>query len=276
MHDFIKSAFLFFFTIFVAKKNEGKKEQKYYLLFCKMLILLKKELTIIIASKQMLVIVGIFLLISGLFLWFFSGSYNLLEQGYSSLDGFFILSPVLFLIIVPALTMRSFAEERKSGTAELLFTKPIHMRQIVLSKFFAVITIIFIAILLTLIYAISIYLLGNPVGNIDFGTTTGGYIAIILIACLFSSIGIFTSSLSNNQIIAFITGVFLCTFFYWGFELFVSLFPPSIGLFIKELGILPHYQTLTQGIVDSRDIIYFIVWITFFLALTTWINKRSR
>ena len=226
---------------------------------------------------QGIIISGVFLSVTGLFLWVFDGAYNIPEQGYSSLSGLFEISPVLFLILIPALCMRSFAEEKKSGTDELLFTAPISVYRIVISKFSAVSCIILFTILLTGIHWIAVYLSGNPPGNMDAGVASGGYSALILTAFLFISFGEFASSLSRNQLTAFIIGVFLCTFFYWGFELLSSLMPDSeLQLSIRNIGILPHYKTLCQGIVDSRDVVYFLVWILFFSVSTVQIIRRSK
>ena len=233
------------------------------------LILLKKELTGITASLQGLIVPVVFLVATGLLLWVFDGAYNIPEQGYASLSGLFELAPVLFLILIPALCMRSFSEEKKSGTEELLLTAPIPVWKIVVAKFSASSCVIFFTIFLTGISWMSVYLLGSPPGNLDAGVTLGGYTALILTALLFVSFGVFTSSLSGNQITAFIVGVFLCIFFYWGFEPVSSLMPDSeLQSTIRNIGILPHYKTLCQGIVDSRDVIYYLVWIVFFPVLT--------
>jgi ABC-2 type transport system permease protein len=242
-----------------------------------MLILFKKELTIISTSVQGIVIPVIYLLITGLLLWVFDGSFNILSQGYSSPDGLFTISPVILLILIPALCMRSFAEEKKSGTEELLFTRPVRIGQIVFSKFLASSIVILVSIILTGIYGISVWLLGSPPGNIDLGVTGGGYIALIMTAFLFISIGEFSSAVADNQITALIIGIFFCTFFYWGFELISSAISSSeLRIFIRNIGIIPHYQTLCEGLTDSRDIVYFIVWISIFLTLTSSVNKRSR
>ncbi|MCL1943670.1 MAG: ABC transporter permease subunit [Candidatus Azobacteroides sp.] len=242
-----------------------------------MFILFKKELTILSSSIQGPAIPVVYLLISGLFLWVFPGSFNIPGQGYSDLTGLFTVSPVLFLILIPALCMRSFAEEKKTGTEELLFIRPVTVGQIVFSKFLAVSSIILFSLLLTGIYWISIGFLGSPLWNIDSGAAIGGYAALILTALLFVSVGEFASSLTGNQIIAFVAGIFFCTLFYWGFELFSSILPGSEWqLLIRNIGVLPHYQTLCRGIVDSRDVIYFIVWILFFSALTIRIHQRTR
>lgn len=226
---------------------------------------------------QGVIVPVVFLLVTGLFLWVFEGLYNIPEQGYASLSGLFEIAPVLFIILIPTLCMRSYSEEKKSGTEELLLTDPIPVYRIVLAKFSAVSCFVLFTIVLTGIHWISVYLSGNPPGNMDIGATAGGYSALILTALLFISFGEFASSLSGNSITALVVGVFLCVFFYWGFELISS--PVSDAEWrsmIRNFGIFPRYKTLCQGIIDTRDVLYFPIWILFFLVLTGQMIRRSK
>lgn len=171
--------------------------------------LLMKEFSAFFASVTGYLIIIVFLIILGLFTWVFPGNFNLLDMGYANLDTIFILSPWIFLFLVPAVTMRMFSEERKSGTLDMLITRPISDLTIVWAKFFTGLLLVFVALLPTLLYYITIYYLGNPVGNIDSGATWGSYLGLISLAAIYVSIGLFASSLSDNQIIAFLLGAVL-------------------------------------------------------------------
>ena len=219
---------------------------------------------------------GVFLIITGLFLWVFPLDFNVMELGYANIDGLFMLSPFVFLFIVPALTMKSFAEERRTGTIEILLTKPISDMQIVLAKFFAYWTLLFIALLPTLFYFYSVYQLGYPKGNIDQGGMWGSYIGLLMLGGSFVSIGIMASTLTDNQIVSFIIAVFLSLIMYLGFDFIYSLdFFGSFSLFIKSLGINHHYSSISRGVIDSRDVIYFISVISVFL-LSARLSLQSR
>jgi len=223
------------------------------------------------------VVIGIFLIINGLFLWVFPlAATNILEYGFASLESFFINAPLIFLFLIPAISMRMFADENKSGTIEFLMTKPISEWQIVLGKYFAGIFLILIALIPTLIYYYSVYHLGLPEGNIDTGEMWGSYIGLLFLGASFMAIGIFTSSLTDNQIISFLLAVLVIGFIYFGFELIytLSLFGP-IDLFIRGLGMNTHYGSMSRGVIDTRDIIYFISLIGLFLFFTK-ISIQSR
>ena len=163
-----------------------------------------KEIKSFLSSIIGYIFMGVFLIISGLFLWVFPNIDNVLESGLADLQGLFSLSQFLFLFLVPAITMRSFAEERRTGTMDLLLTKPLTDMQIIWAKFLSCLTLLLIALIPTLIYVISIYFIGNPVGNIDMGSTWGSYLGLLFLGATFIAIGLFASSLTNNQIIAFI------------------------------------------------------------------------
>lgn len=218
-----------------------------------------KEVRGFFSSVTGFLVVIVFILLNSSFMWIFKGEYNVLENGYASLNSLFSLAPWLFLFLVPALTMRMFAEEQKTGTMELLFTRPLTEWDIVLAKFLAAFTLIVFSILPTLVYFISIYLLGNPVGNIDIGGTWGSYFGLLFLASIYAAIGIFSSSITDNQIVAFIIAVLLSFLFYIGFDLISTVFENGlIAHNIEKLGIQFHYQSMSRGVIDSRDLIYFI------------------
>ncbi len=232
-----------------------------------MISILKKEFNSFFASPVAYLIIGIFLLVNGLFLWIFKDSYNIINTGFADLNSFFYLSPWLFLFLIPAITMKSFADEFNTGTIEILKTKPITNWQIVLGKFFASILLILITLIPTTTYIYTIWQLGNPIGNIDLGSTIASYIGLILLASTYTAIGLFTSSISKNQIIAFILGVFITFFIFYGFDAISSIFT-SNNYFIQQLGINEHFKSISRGVIDTRDIIYFVSLITLFLFIT--------
>ena len=234
-----------------------------------MYALFKKEISNFLSSLIGIMVIVVFLLITGLFLWVFQSDFNLLTYGYANLDGLFILAPWVFLFLVPAVTMRSFAEENRTGTIEMLATKPLSDWQIIWAKFLASVALVLLALLPTAVYYFSVYRLGFPMGNLDTGGILGSYIGLFLLSASFVSIGIFCSSVTNNQILAFILSVFLCGFMYIGFELIysLSLFGP-IDLFIQRLGIASHYSSISRGVVDTRDILYFLSVMALFLSST--------
>jgi len=234
-----------------------------------MLTLYKKEISLFLSSLIGYIVIIVFLLINSLFLWVFPMESNILSQGYATIEGLFIQAPFVFLFLIPAITMRSFSEEKRSGTLELLLTKPLTDIQIILSKFFSGITLVVFALLPTLIYVIFVYIYGYPVGNIDMGGTWGSYIGLIFLASAFVAIGIFVSSITDNQIVSFIVSVFLCGFILLGFEFLYTLnLFGNIDLFIKSLGIQAHYISMSRGVIDSRDVMYFLSLIILFLLMT--------
>jgi len=228
----------------------------------------KKEIRSFLSSLIAYVVIIVFLLIVGLFTWVFADG-NILAQGYASLDTLFFMAPWIFIFLISAITMRSFSEEINQGTFEILSTKPITDFQIILGKFLAAVCLVAFSVLPTLLYFYSVYQLGLPKGNIDMGATWGSYIGLILLGGCYASIGIFSSAATSNQIVAFVLGMFLCFFFYVGFQQIsnLSLFG-SWDSFIQNLGIQYHYDSISRGVVDSRDLIYFGSLISFFLGLT--------
>lgn len=234
-----------------------------------MFALFKKEINNFLSSLIGIMVIVVFLLITGLFLWVFKSDFNLLDYGYANLDGLFVLAPFVFMFLVPAITMRSFAEENRTGTIELLLTRPLSDLQIIIAKFLANVVLVLMALLPTLIYYYSIYQLGLEPGNLDSGGIWGSYIGLFFLGAAFVSIGIFSSSVTNNQILAFILSLFICGFFYLGFEFIYSLsLFGRVDLFIKQLGISSHYSSISRGVIDSRDILYFLSVIVLFLSLT--------
>ncbi|HAF30757.1 MAG TPA: gliding motility-associated ABC transporter permease subunit GldF [Bacteroidales bacterium] len=234
-----------------------------------MYTLLKKEISGFFSSLTGYVVIIVFLIINSLFMWIFPGVNNVLDSGYASLDSLFTIAPWVFLFLAPAVTMRMFADEKKSGTIELLLTKPITDFQIIFAKYLAGLILVLFSILPTLIYFYSVYQLGNPVGNIDTGGTWGSFIGLFFLAGIYVAIGILSSSFTENQIIAFIIGMLLCFVTYIGFDYISQLITfKSIDGFIINLGINEHYRSMSRGVIDSRDMIYFISVIAFFLLVT--------
>ncbi|MGB0849834.1 MAG: gliding motility-associated ABC transporter permease subunit GldF [Bacteroidia bacterium] len=228
----------------------------------------KKEIRSFLSSLIAYVVVIVFLLIIGLFTWVFADG-NVLTQGYANLDILFFMAPWVFIFLISAITMRSFSEEIKQGTYEILSTKPITDMDIIMGKFFAALVLVLFAIAPTLIYFYSVYNLGLPQGNIDVGATWGSYIGLVFLGACYASIGLFSSAITPNQIVAFILGMFLCFFFYVGFQQIsnLALFG-GLDSFVQSLGIQFHYDSISRGVVDTRDIIYFISLVSVFLGLT--------
>ncbi len=234
-----------------------------------MLQLLKKEITGFFSSLTGYVVIIVFLLLTGLFLWIFPGQFNILDAGYASLDSLFIIAPWVFLFLVPAVSMRLFADEKKSGTIEFLFTQPLTEMQIVLAKYFAGLSLVLFSLIPTIVYLFTVYYLGKPVGNLDLAGITGSYIGLFFLAAIYVAIGVFSSSLTENQIIAFLIAVSLSFFFYIGFELISGLnFLGAASGVILELGINEHYKSISRGVIDIRDIVYFLSVISIFIFLT--------
>jgi ABC-2 type transport system permease protein len=236
--------------------------------------ILKKELTSYLSSLVAYVTIGVFLLVLGLFLWVFPDS-SILDYGYAGLDSLFNTAPYLFMFLIPAITMRSLAEERKEGTFELLLTRPLTDWQIVLGKYLAAVIIVLFALVPTLVYYYSVYTLGTPQGNIDTGGVIGSYIGLFLLGAGFAAIGLFASSITKNQIIAFTIAVFLCFFVYSGFDSLSGLLSLQ-NLSLQNLGITEHYQSVSRGVLDTRDLAYFIMLAGLFIWLTLVVLLKQR
>ena len=234
-----------------------------------MYTLLKKEIRSFLSSLIGYITITVFLLIIGLFLWVLQTDSNILDNGYANIDGLFIMAPWVFLFLIPAITMRSFADEKKAGTIELLLTRPLTDLQIILAKYSAGFVLVLFSLLPTLIYYYSVNRLGSPIGNIDTGGMWGSYIGLLFLGAAFVSIGIFASAITDNQVVSFILALFLCFFIYTGFDYLGSfaLFG-KIDNVILALGINNHYVSMSRGVIDTRDIIYFLSLIAIFILAT--------
>ncbi|MBU1012170.1 MAG: gliding motility-associated ABC transporter permease subunit GldF [Bacteroidetes bacterium] len=242
-----------------------------------MITIFKKEFFGFFNSLTAYVVVIVFLLINSLFLWILPGNLNILDYGYADLDGLFSIAPYTFMFLIPALTMRFFSEEHRSGTIELLLTKPISELHIILAKYFAALALVIFSIIPTLIYFYSVYQLGFPKGNLDFGAFWGSFTGLILLGATFVSIGIFSSVLTNNQILSFIVAVALSAFLYLGLD-YISASESFNNLFllIQNLGISSHYTSISRGVLDSRDLIYFLSIISLFIYFTKILLGRRK
>ena len=234
-----------------------------------------RELKSFFGSPIGYLVIAIFLLLNGLFLWIFNGEYNILNSGFADLSPFFTIAPWILIFLIPAVTMRSFSDEKKQGTLELLLTKPLSIWEIVNGKFLGAMLLIVIAIIPTFIYVYVISSLGMPEGNIDMGSTIGSYFGLLFLIAAYCSIGIFTSTLSENQIVAFILSVFLCFVFYIAFE-GLATYLPSAENFISSLGMDNHFKSMSRGVIDTRDVLYFISLTILFLSLTVFKLKSSK
>ena len=232
-----------------------------------MLAIFKKEFNSFFTSTIAYLTIGMFLLINGLFLWVFDDDFNILNAGFADLTSFFYLAPWILIFLIAAITMKTFADEFRSGTIEILKTRPITNVTLVLGKFFAILTLLIIVLIPTFVYAYSIHELGNPVGNLDYGSISGSYLGLFLLASSFASIGIFTSTLSKNQVVAFLLGICMVFLFYYGFDAVSSLFG-DYSYTIKLFGMNEHYKSISRGVIDSRDVLYFMSIIIFFLFVS--------
>ncbi len=241
-----------------------------------MIALFRKEINSFFSSIIGYIVIILFLLVNAIFFWLVADD-NILYYGYANMDLFFDRAPYIFLLLIPAVTMRSFAEEKSIGTIESLITKPISETKIILAKYFASVVLVIFAILPTFTYYISLYYVGNPVGNIDTGAVMGSYLGLLLLASIYVSIGMLASSLTDNQIVSLLVSIAICLLMTWGFNFLGSLKSfKSLNLFIFELGVLPHYVSISRGVIDTRDVIYFLSANAFFLLCTkTVLQKRK-
>ena len=237
--------------------------------------ILLREIKSFFGSPIGYLVIAIFLLLNGLFLWVFEGDYNILNSGFADLSPFFTISPWILIFLIPAVTMRSFSDEIKQGTIELLLTKPISIWEIVGGKFFGAFLLIVIAIIPTLIYVYVLYGLGMPTGNIDMGSTMGSYFGLLFLISGYTAIGVFTSTLSENQIVAFIVSVFLCFILYFGFQGVATQFKDWQEL-IAFFGMDYHFKSMSRGVIDTRDTIYFVSITLLFLSLTVYKLKSLK
>lgn len=227
-----------------------------------------KEVNSFLNSLIAYIVIVVFLTGIGLLMWVFPET-SVLNYGFADMNTLFSLGPYVFMFLIPAITMRMFAEEKKSGTMELLLTRPVTDTGLILGKYFSAFSLVVFSLIPTLIYYFSIYRLGNPAGNVDTAGIAGSYIGLILLGAVFTAIGLFASAITENQIIAFIVAVFLCFLMYTGFSSFASIDVwGKASLFIEQMGILYHYSAMSKGLIDSRDMIYFISVISVMLLFT--------
>ncbi len=241
-----------------------------------MFSILKKEIRSFLSSLIAYVVMIVFLIAIGLYMWVLP-DYNVFDMGYANLDTLFNMAPFVFIFLISAITMRFFSEEKKSGTIEVLTTKPLSDMQIIMGKYFAGVLLVLFSILPTLLYVYTIYQLGAPKGNIDMGATWGSYVGLFLLASCFVSVGIFASAITDNQIVSFIVSMFLCYCFYSVFDLLANF--NLLGVYdsvVASLGINAHYISISRGVIDSRDLLYFLSFITAFIWGTkTVFNARK-
>ena len=242
-----------------------------------MLAVFRKEINAFFASLIGYLVIAVFLIVMGLFLFVFPDT-SLLSYGYATLTPFFTLAPNVLLFIIPAICMRAFAEERQSGAIELLVTRPLRDSEIVIGKFLACVTLVVIALLPTALYYYSVYQLGEPVGNIDAGGTIGSYLGLLFLSMAFVSIGLLASALTTNQIVSFLLALTLTFWCYFGFDYLASLpvFDGQAKTFIKGLGMQEHFRSLGRGLIDTRDVVYFTSLTAFFLLLTVLSLERRK
>ena len=247
-----------------------------------MFAIFKKEIIGFFSSFTGYIVIAVYLLINSLFMWIFPGEWNIFDNGYAGLDTLFILSPWIFLFLVPAVTMKMFAEEKRLGTIELIFSRPVTERGIIWGKYLASVALVLLALLPGIIYYISVVKLGDVAGNIDKGGTIGSYIGLFFLAAVYASAGIFASSLTDNQVTAFVFAVMLCFIMFMGFDMAAYLpVLKNIDEFIIGLGIDEHYKSVRRGVIDINDVVYFVAVIAVFNEATrlvllsrTWKRKN--
>ena len=242
-----------------------------------MFAIFRKELSSFFTSPVGYLVMVAFLVLSGLFLWVFKGAFNVFDYGFADLSPFFLLAPWIFLLLIPALSMKSFAEERKLGTLELLLSKPLPLSSLILGKFLGVFVLAALAVLPTFLYVYTVSSLGSTPGNLDTGLVWGSYAGLVLLMAVYTAIGLFASSLTENQIAAFLMAILVCFVLYYGFGSLATLFSDGgKSLTVENLGMKAHYENISQGILDSRDLVYFVSLTVFFLYLTAIRINRLR
>ncbi len=233
-----------------------------------MISIFLKEVNDFLNSLIAYVVIGVFLVGIGMLMWVFPDT-NVLDYGYASMEPLFSLGPYMFMFLIPAITMRTFAEEKRAGTIELLQTLPLSDAQIISGKFLAGFFLVFFSIVPTVIYYFSLSSLGSPAGNIDTPGIIGSYIGLVLLGGVFTAVGVFASALTGNQIVSFILAAFLCFFFYSGFDALAGIdLWADWSYLISNLGIMSHYTSLSRGLLDLTDVIYFGGLMALMLLLT--------
>lgn len=237
--------------------------------------ILLREIKSFFGSLTGYLVIGVFLILNSIFLWIVDGQYNILQSGYNDLTPFFQLAPLVLLLLIPAITMKSISDERKQGTIELLVTKPLSLVQIVTGKFLGSFLLVVLAIIPTVLYIIILNPYGMPAGNMDLGSTLGSYLGLLFLIAAYTSIGVFCSSLSDNQIVAFILAVIICFMLYLGFDQLADLFKSSASI-IEKFGMNHHFKSISRGVIDTRDVLYFMSLTVFFLMATVFNLKNVR
>lgn len=242
-----------------------------------MINIFKKELSGYFSSYMAYVSAAAFSLICTLFLWFFDNEFNIFNSGNASLSSFFFIAPWILLFMIPALTMRTFAEEESSGTLQWLFTQPLKISSIIWGKFLPVLIVLLFTLLSTFGFIKTLENFITEEQQLDYGVFLSGYLGLFLLGCSFVAIGLFTSSAAKNQVTAYILSVFLCFMFYYAFESLASYnLLGSTDYFVQKIGMQVHYQQLLKGIIDTRDLIYFLVVIGLFLTLTNYNLEKKK
>ena len=240
-----------------------------------MIAQLRKELKVYFSGILGYLIIGIYLLINGLMLWVFNGPFNLLEGGYASLENYFGLAPWVFLFLIPAIGMRIFSDELKSGMMELLVVRPLSIVQLVWAKFLGALVVVLLAVLPTLVYLWSIHALGSPVGNLDWGAAVGSFIGLLALGAAYTAVAVFASALTTNNVVAFVLGVAFNMGLYLGFEALADLYKFSgWELTVRNFGINEHYRSMSRGVIDARDLGYFVSIVFLFIGMTVAIIGR--
>ncbi len=242
-----------------------------------MLTVFKKEIRSFFSHATGYIIISIFLLLNGLFLWVIPGEYNIAESGYANVEGLFSLAPWMFLFLCPAITMNMITGEKQNGTWELLITKPLKLSSIILGKFLAVWSVVLLAIFPALVYFFSVYFIAEPVGNVDTGAFMGSFLGLIFLAAIYLAIGFFSSAISPNQIVSFLVAVVLSFLMFYGFELFATMFSAGDNAWnFSNLGINAHYKSISRGVIDFADLIYFAVITSLFLYGAWFFARKKR
>jgi ABC-2 type transport system permease protein len=233
-----------------------------------------KEINGFFGSLTGYLVLALFLVALGLIVWVFPES-SVLDYGFADLESLFAYTPYVFTFLIPALSMRAIAEERRSGTWELLRTSPLSLVQIIVAKYLALITLVFLAVLPTLLYAYSIIQLGEPVGNLDLAGFFGSWIGLLMIGAAFAAVGLFASALTSQQVVAFVLGVFLCFVLYFGFTALAEILTGEVAYLVEELSLSYHYISLSRGVVDSRDVFFLLGMIWLFLGASVWVLRNK-
>ncbi|GMN12064.1 gliding motility-associated ABC transporter permease subunit GldF [Croceitalea sp. MTPC9] len=240
-----------------------------------MLAIFKKEIQSFFTSPIGYLIIGLFLILNALFLWVFKGQFNIFDYGFSDLSNFFLLTPWVFLFLIPAITMKSFSEERKLGTLELLLIKPISVLKVVMGKFWGAFILCILSVIPTIVYVYTISKLGLIESNYDLGIVLGSYFGLLFLIATYTSTGLFASTLSDNQIISFILSIALCFLIFFGFEAMATLFSDGTAKeIVKSLGAKYHFESIAVGILDTRNIVYFVS-LTFFFTYLSVIRLKN-